>query len=214
MSRKYYVETLPSGKQQFISLKRSRSHHHHHHHDHHDHAHITREEWESMLERERHLRETNDALVRDNHVLKASLQSAEAEVHRLSSWIGPVQTQNNELMAENKALRRSIDNMSDHNAQHHREVEKLRHKIHKLERENGELLSRIRDLTRRCEDIASDKIADLTAKIEAWKLKYDATYDRYVRMRKDYEDQSFVVQEQSERLTVFERILRRHHLLC
>lgn len=200
-----------------MKVKRSRSHHHHHHdhrhHDHHDRAHISQEELDKILERERQLREANETLTRENNNLKTNLQNADAEARRLQGWIGPLQEQNQALVAENKSLRRSIDNAGEHSLQHHREAEKLRHKIHKLERDNGELSARVRELSRRVQDVVSDRIAELLDAVDAWKRKFESSEDRFMRLRRDYEDQAAIVIEHSDRVTVYERILRRHGLL-
>jgi chromosome segregation ATPase len=217
MSTKYYVETLPSGKQQFVALKRSHSHHHHdrhhNHHRRHELANVTQDEWDNLVERERNLREANDQLGRENLILKTNFQNADAEVRRLNNWIPHLQSQVNNLVAENQSLRRSIDSASDHSVEHHRQVEKLKSKNAKLKDENETLRERIRDLTRRGTEFASDKIAELTEAVNAWRHNFNALEDRYLRLRTQNEEQAALINSQHEKITVYTRILRRHGLL-
>jgi predicted nucleic acid-binding Zn-ribbon protein len=228
-ARHYYVETTPSGQKQFVALKRSRSHqdHHHlrrhhghghdhgsgHHHHHDDCAHVTREEWADLVERERSLRETNDALARENQSLKTNLRNGDAELRRLQGWIPHLEHQIQGLRADNQSLRRSLDTASEHSAAHLQEAEKLRKKVHKLERENDTLIARIRDLTRQCQDALSDRVVELKEAVAAWRRKFDEAEGRVIRLRRENADQAAVIADQSERLTVYERILRRNGLL-
>lgn len=219
MSRQYVVETLPSGRQQFVALKRSRSHHHHHdHHGHHGHHHrdcanVTVEEWENLVERERNLREVNDSLSRENSTLKTNLYNGDAELRRLQALVPHLQRENNALRSDNESLRRSLDAATDHSSGHHHEVEKLKKKVRRLEKENEGLLARIRDLTRQCQDAVSDRIVELREAAAAWRRKFDDAEDRLIRVRRENYDQAAIIAEQGERLTVYERILRRHGLL-
>lgn len=226
MSRQYYVETLPDGRQQFVSLRRSRSnghsHHHggHHHGGHHGHHHhndlanVTKDEWNNLLERERNLKEANENLTRENQSLKTNLHSGDAELRRLQAWIPHLERDIQVLRAENQSLRRSLENAGEHASGHHRDVDKLRKKVNRLERENETLAARVRELTRQCQESVSDRVNELKAIIAAWKRRHEEAENRIVRLRRENADQGAIIEEQSERLTVYERILRRHGLLC
>jgi len=227
MSPQYFVETLASGRPQFVHLKRSRSHghHHHHHHGHHHHRHddcadVTQAEWDAVVERERHLRRDNDALKRENHALKhenqalaGKIQAGDAELRRLQGYVPQLEHANAALRAENESLRRSLEGVNDHAVAHHHEVEKLRKRVRRLERENEGLVARIRELSRQCSDSVADKIAEWRDAAHAWRRRFDEAEGRVVRLRRENADQAMIIDEQKERLSVYERILRRHGFL-
>ncbi|KAI9171003.1 hypothetical protein HJFPF1_00482 [Paramyrothecium foliicola] len=200
MSKRYYLETTTSGRQQFV-LKRSRSHgHHHHHHYRHHHdpsCKVSYEEWKNLLERERTLEESNRALCAENNALRGSLSSAEGENHRLTSVVVPqLQAQVAALEADNKSLRRSIENAGGWSAKHHREMDKLNDKISKLEAENREvkeentdLKIRVKALSKQLDQSFNRRIADLIKEADYWhdyackqKTKYEDISRRYEAM--------------------------------
>ncbi|KAG6010891.1 hypothetical protein E4U21_002560 [Claviceps maximensis] len=164
MSRKFYIETSPTGKSQFVSIKRSRSQGNHHDHPHqhchkkhhvsHHHHHPSQEtyfeaqeyyrvrveDWNRIKERERCLEEKNTRLVADVSALKASLATAQAEADKLNQVVVPqLQTQITVLTADNEALRKSLENAGNNEGKHCREEEKLNHTIEKLDKEKKEL---------------------------------------------------------------------------
>ncbi|EQB47019.1 hypothetical protein CGLO_13887 [Colletotrichum gloeosporioides Cg-14] len=222
-NRRWYVETAPDGRTQYISLKRSRSHHYygHPHYEqpqcsppvqHHrccrdDCCHLGRDEWNDLVERERKLREANDCLARENVSLKANYQAAEAEARRLGGIVPILQAENQALRDENSALRCSLENAGGHTGKFHREVEKLRHRLHKIERERDALIARVKELSRH---YVSDKVEELRRIIVNWERKFDVVDDHNKRLRRDIEDQRCMIQEQEERLRTYERILRRN----
>lgn len=217
-ARRWVFETLPDGGHQFVSLKRSRSHHHdrHHHHRHEqrccrdDCCHKTRDEWNDLVERNRKLHEANDGLNRENYALKCNLQAADGEARRLGGLVAALQAENQLLREENASLRCTIENSGDSAAKYLREVERLKNKLHKVEKDRDGLVARIRELTRHAHHGASDRVDDLKRAIAAWERKFDVVDDHNKRLRRDIEDQRCVITEQDERIRVYVRILRRH----
>jgi chromosome segregation ATPase len=229
MSTRYYLETLPSGKQQWVKLKRSRSHglehhhhhgHHHHHHDHGHHcAHVTKEQWKELVERERATQAHNealqaqkDALARENSEIKANLSNVEGELRRAQSYITDQTHRINHLVHDNHALQHSLNNAAEQNAQQAREIEQLRHKHNKLEKENDTLHKIIRDLKKQLQDRVTDEIIALRRDISHWIRKYEALDSHNHRLRQDIESLRGTIAELRDRIGYYQRILRRHGL--
>ncbi|KAM0323000.1 hypothetical protein ACHAQA_009099 [Verticillium albo-atrum] len=212
MSRRYYVETSPSGRPQFVTLKRSRSHHHHHPVEH-DACYVSKDDWKALMERERCLREANDALTRENYSLKCSLQNTDGELRRYQAWVPQLQDRIQALAADNASLRRSIDSAGGHSEKHYREIERLKQKLLKADKEIGCLHDKVRDLLRRAGHGVQDRIDDLTGIIHDWKRKFEVLDEHNVRLRRDLDNRNYVISEQSERIAAYERIMRRHGLV-
>ncbi|OLN92199.1 hypothetical protein CCHL11_01386 [Colletotrichum chlorophyti] len=218
--RRWYIETSPDGRHQFVSIKRSRSHHYYdrprHHHEFRcrdDCARVTRTEWNDLVERECKLREANDGLTRDNYTLKCELQSSDAEGRRLSGLVTALQTENQALRDENASLRCSAENAGGHASKHLREIEKLKQKLCKAEKERDGLLDRVRELSRHAHHGVSERIEELRRLVIAWERKFDVVDDHNKRLRRDIEHQRCIIAEQDDRIRAYERVLRRHGFL-
>ncbi|KAK1639980.1 hypothetical protein BDP81DRAFT_186401 [Colletotrichum phormii] len=238
-TRRWYLETSPDGKYQFVSLKRSRSHHHHRHHHHHheepappapapcptptpapppvhrccrdDCAHITAPEYNDLLDRERKLRESNDVLARENYALKCNLQASDIEGRRLSALLIASQAENQLLREDNDGLRRTIESSGGNAGKYLREVERLKHKLQKVERE---LAARLRHgLHHHHHGIGhgvAERIEELKRVVRAWEGKFDVVEERNQRLMRDLNEQRCVIASRDERIREYERILRRH----
>ncbi|KAG7127615.1 hypothetical protein HYQ45_012498 [Verticillium longisporum] len=215
MSRRYYIETSPSGRPQFVTLKRSRSHHHHHHHRpiEHDDCFVSREDWKALVERERCLRDANDVLTRDNYTLKCTLQATDGELRRYQAWVPQLQDRIQCLAADNAALKRSLDSAGGHSEKHYREIERLKQRLLKADREIGGLNDRLKDMLRRAGHGVQDRIDDLTGIIHDWKRKFEVVDEHNIRLRRDLDNRNSVISEQFERIEAYERIMRRHVLV-
>lgn len=223
MSRKFYVETNSSGKPHFVKLKRSRSHHHHHHHDdhhHHEHRHhtrrhshweedycrpeyykVSREEWNVLKERERLLDENNKALLEENKCLRGNMAAVQEEVTRLQHCVVPeLQARNDSLFAENASLRKSIDTAAGHASKHHIELDRLQCKVDSVEKENCDLRTRIRNLTRQLDSSRDRRVQELYKEVRYWKDKFA--------------DIQEVLDLRTRRMEAYEDILRRRGIIC
>jgi chromosome segregation ATPase len=238
MSRRFYIETSASGKQQFVKVKRSRSnghHHHRHHHEHHDHDYdhhhhrwhdhieyytVSVEEWNLLKERERILDVNNQALIAENNTLRSSLSSAQSDVHRLEQVeIPALQAQINTLAADNDALRRSNDNAADLAARHHAEEEKLNCKIEKLQKQNresqdevSELRVKVRSLTRQLEDSCGRRIGDFPL-IKELREEIQSWKCKFDDLHRDYKHILGILDTRTERMHAYEEILKRRHII-
>ncbi|KAK1980615.1 hypothetical protein LZ30DRAFT_594492 [Colletotrichum cereale] len=238
-TRRWYLETSPDGRYQFVSLKRSRSHHHerrhHHHHDpqpqpqpqpppppppsqphrccRDDCAHVCREDWNNLVERERKLREANEVFTRENYSLKCDLQASNIEGQRLSGLATATQAENQLLREENASLRCSIENSGGNTAKFLRDLERVRSKLAKVERERDGLVARVRELSRHAHHGLSERIEELTRLALTWERKFDAVEDHNKRMRRDLDSQRSFISDQTARIRVYERVLRRHGFL-
>ncbi|KAK1999754.1 hypothetical protein LX36DRAFT_655175 [Colletotrichum falcatum] len=229
-TRKWYLETSPDGRYQFVSLKRSRSYHHdrRHHHHHYDPrpqpqpapqphrccrddcAHVSREDWNNLVERERKLREANDVLTRENYTLKCDLQASNNEGQRLSGLATTLQAENQLLREENASLRCSIENSGGNAAKYLRDLERARSKLAKVERERDGLVARVKELSRHAHHGLSERIEELMRLVSTWERKFDAVEDHNKRLRRDLEAQRSYIADQAAKVRAYERILRRH----
>ncbi|KAK1965796.1 hypothetical protein LY78DRAFT_81282 [Colletotrichum sublineola] len=231
-TRRWYLETSPDGRYQYVSFKRSRSYHHdrRHHHHHHDHqpqpqpqpqppphrccrddcAHVSREDWDGLVERERKLREANDALTRENYSLKCDLQAANNEGQRLSGLATAMQAENQLLREENASLRSTIENSGGNIAKYLRDLERVKSKLAKVERERDGLLARVRELSRHAHHGLSERIEELKRLVSTWERKFDAVDDHNKRLRRDLEAQRSFIADQSAKIRVYERVLRKY----
>ncbi|EFQ35196.1 hypothetical protein CGRA01v4_01282 [Colletotrichum graminicola] len=229
-TRRWYLETSPD-RYQFVSLKRSRSYHdrRHHHHRHRqepqpqpqpqppthhccrdDCAHVSREDWNGLVERERKLREVNDVLTRENYSLKCDLQASNTEGQRLSGLATTLQAENQLLREENASLRCSIENSGGNAAKYLRDLERVRSKLAKVERERDGLVARVRELSRHAHHGVSERIEELRRLVSTWERKFDAVEDHNKRLRRDLDAQRTFIAEQGAKIRVYERVLRRH----
>ncbi|KAK2058368.1 hypothetical protein LY76DRAFT_61271 [Colletotrichum caudatum] len=232
-TRRWYLETSPDGRYQFVSLKRSRSyhdrrHHHHHHHEpqpqppqpqpqpsphrccREDCAHVCRADWNGLVEREHKLRETNEVLTRENYTLKCDLQASNTEGQRLSGLATTQQAENQLLREKNASLRCSIENSGGNAAKYLRDLERAKSKLSKVERERDGLVARVRELSRHAHHGFSGRIEELTRLVSTWERKFDAVEDHNKRLRGDLDAQRSFIAEQAAKIRVYERVLRRH----
>ncbi len=229
MPDQIYVETTPSGHRQFV-VRRHSSHHHHHHRRSHDRDHITQDEMNNLLERERHLREANEALVRENHALKANWQACDYELRRIQPLIPQFQAQIRALEHDNRELRHSLDTNSDASER----LREVRIKYTKVKNENEGLRQTIRHLKSQLQELIDERISRLLEtvhvlkeEVKEWRRRYEEVGRSYEDIRNRYQrvrdgldaanEKNAELQAENDGLRrsmlVYERILRRHRLL-
>lgn len=243
MSKRFFVETKSDGRQQFVLQRsHSHGHHHHkhtlghighhiahhhghhhghhkgHHHGHHkktDHGHvkIAREEWNSLLEREKHLEETNIVLAAENRTLKTDLEAVHAEAGHLTALVPQLKNEIAALYADNDALRRTVEKSGEHAAKQFRDMEKLECKLKKLEKEkkaikedNDDLRGRVKALSRQLDDTASRRMDDLVRQVEYWK-------DQFNTWKRRHEATVITLNVRTEKMEQYGDILRRRGII-
>ncbi|OAQ61002.1 axonemal dynein light chain domain-containing protein [Pochonia chlamydosporia 170] len=224
MSRRFYLETSATGKQQFVSIKRSRSHGHHHHHHHHveqDYYKVSVEEWNQIKERERCLEETNKSLVAEVSALKASLAAAQGEAHHLCHVVVPqLQHQIHLLTVDNESLRKTLDNACHHQGKRCRDEDKLKQTIDKLEKdkkdlkdENCSLKDKIKHLQRQLESGCGRRTSELLREIDYWRDQYRYWKDRYEDTKRNHDDICVTLDIRTEKMRAYEEILKRRRII-
>lgn len=224
MSRRIYLETTASGKQQFVSIKRSRSHGHHHHHHHHvehDYYKVSVEEWDSIKERERCLEDTNRSLAAQVSSLKASLTAVQGDAHHLRHVVVPqLQNQIKILGLDNEALRKSLDNASRNEGKHCRDAESLRQTIDKLEREkrdvkdeNYSLKDKIKHLQDEVGSSCGRRASDLIQEVEYWRKECRYWRDMYEDTKRNHDDICITLDIRTEKMRAYEEILKRRRII-
>ncbi|OAA41373.1 hypothetical protein NOR_05451 [Metarhizium rileyi] len=225
MSRRFYIETLTSGKQQFVSIKRSRSHsqrhHHHHHHVEHDYYKVGVEEWNAVKERERCLEEANRAFAVEVSALKAGLAASKEEAHHFGHVVVPqLQHQIQVLSADNEALRKSLGNASENEGRHHQEVEKLTQALGRLEKEKKELghencslMDKMKHLQRQIESGCGRRTSDLVREIDYWRNQCRYWKDKYEHIKRSHDDVCITLDIRTEKMRAYEEILKRRRLI-
>lgn len=223
MSRRFYLETSATGKQQFVSIKRSRSHGHHHHHHHveQDYYKVSVDEWNHLKERERCLEETNKSLVAEVSALKAGLTAAQGEAHHLCHVVVPqLQQQIHLLTVDNEALRKSLDNASHNEGKHCRDEEKLRQTIDKLDKEKKELKEenhclkdKIKHLQRQIESGVGRRSSELLREIDYWRDQYRYWKDKYEHAKRNHDDVCVTLEVRTEKMRAYEEILKRRRII-
>lgn len=194
MARDYWVETLPSGRQRFVaktaSLRRANTH------DGSqssrsrrvDFLDVTREEYNTLLSRERSLQEAAEELARENYALKANWRTCDDELRRLQGVVAPLETTVRNLEHENGQLRLRLDSRERHHHHHHEsreredELRRLRHRNTKLRNENDSLLARVGRLERELRDGVSDRAKRLAEEVVAWKRRCGKLDDEAERL--------------------------------
>ncbi|KAM0242422.1 hypothetical protein ACHAPO_000841 [Fusarium lateritium] len=226
MSRRCYVETSPDGRPQLVTLKRSRSYHHTHRHQC-DYYKVSREEWKTLIRQNELLDEANQAYAVQNETLRSRLHASEAETHRLCHVVIPsLNDQVAKLSRENECLRRAAEKPCDPpvhilpiSTHHHSELERLREKVCKLEKENkvlrddnGDLRFRLRELSKQVDQSLSRRVADLTKQIEYWtnqsgfwKKKYDDLRERHLGL-------ITIVESKTEKTEYYDDVLKRRRV--
>jgi chromosome segregation ATPase len=220
MSRRCYVETSPDGRPQLVTIKRSRSYHHTHRHPC-DYYKVSREEWRTIIRQSELLDEANQAYAAQNETLRSRLHSSEAETHRLCHVVIPsLNDQIAKLSRDNECLRRDAEKPCDPPVHHHlHDLEKLRSKLCKLEKENkalrddnGDLRFRLRELSKQVDQNLSRRVADLTKQIEYWtnqsgfwKKKYDDLRERHLGL-------ITIVESKTEKTEYYDDVLKRRRV--
>ena len=231
MSRRFYLETTSSGKEQFVSIRRSRSHHHHHsHHDHghHHHQHhrhhdrdyykVGIDEWNRLKERERTLEETTKSLQDQVASLKKSLATAQADHHHLCHVVVPqLQNQVHVLSEDNEALRKSLDNACGNEDRHSREEERLKALVEKLEREKKELQDdnaspRDRLNCRLPRGDSCDR-RELLREIDYWRDQLRYWKSKHEDTEKKHDDVCITLDIRTQKMHAYEEILKRRRII-
>ncbi|KAG5932107.1 hypothetical protein E4U53_001488 [Claviceps sorghi] len=242
MSRRFYIETSASGKNQFVSIKRSRSHdqHHHHrhkkhhgdqHHHHHHHAQPqetyfdTRDYYKVRVDDWNHIKERERCLAAEVDALKASLAAAQADANHLGQVVVPqLQTQIGVLTTDNDALRKSLDKAGNNESKHCREEEKLQQTIEKLEKEEKELKDenvglkdKVKNLQRQMEQGESGRRSRasnlLLDEIEYWRNLYRHWKDKHDDTKRLHDDVCVTLEIRTEKMRAYEEILKRRRII-
>ncbi|KAK0387960.1 hypothetical protein NLU13_4204 [Sarocladium strictum] len=216
MPRHIHVEAKSSkGTPQFVTCSRSHSdghkHKHHHNHNHHHHhrdvVKVDRSEWEALREREHTLADSNKSFALENNTLKASLSATQQERHRLVHGVIP-QIQSQVAAANDQAQR------------HYREAERQHQRALRLESENKELRAesadlrtRVTELRRQLDASMGRRVAELLKEVEYWKDQYRRMKTKHDAAWRQYDDLCASVRLKSEKLAVYEDILRRGGLI-
>ncbi|KAM0559456.1 hypothetical protein ACHAPJ_004486 [Fusarium lateritium] len=220
MSRRCYVETSPEGRPQFVTVKRSRSYHHSHRHPC-DYYKVSREEWRTLVRQNELLDEANQAYAMQNETLRSRLHSADAENHRLCHVVIPsLNDQIASLSRDNECLRRAAEKHCDPpHLGHHHDIEKLRSKLCKLEKENktlrddnGDLRFRLRELSKQIDQNLSRRVADLTKQIEYWTNQSGFWKKKYDELRERHLGLITIVESKTEKMEVYDDILKRRRV--
>ncbi|PTB63870.1 hypothetical protein BBK36DRAFT_1143575 [Trichoderma citrinoviride] len=223
MAKRWFVETTPEGRQQFVSIKRSRSYGGHHNRVREiDYIKVSLDEWNALVDKERKLEELNKSVVDEVNRLKSTAATAQAEAKRLTVVVVPgLEKQIGVLTIENEALRRSIDKtIGDSSSKHLREEERLRFKITKLEadnlelrEENAGLREKNRSLSRQLEQSFSRRVSELLGDVEFWKHQYKHWRSRYDELLKRYNDIFDLMETRTRKMKAYEDILRRNDMI-
>lgn len=196
MARDYWVETLPSGRQRFIkiggvgpgaTLRRSNTH------DGSqssrsrrvDFLDVTREEYNTLLSRERHLQQANDELSRENLALKENWRACDDELRKLQGAVPALEATVRSLEHENGQLKEQLGHQHQnhhHHGHHDDEMRKLRHRNTRLRNENDSLVAKIRRVERELVDGVSDRARRLADEIVAWKRRCGKLEDEAERL--------------------------------
>ncbi|KAI1076446.1 hypothetical protein F5B20DRAFT_325627 [Whalleya microplaca] len=217
---KFYISTTTSDRPAFVrSRSHSFSHHHHgHHHWHHhrdrcfeDCAGVTIEQWNSLYNENKDYRTRNETLLRENQTLKADLQ----DNHRLHVI-------NQQLANEVEDLKRSLSNDNSHTDKFRRrvadlkdEVDKKERHIHHLEKDNGILNARVREITRTMSDLQHEisELAPWRKKYNEMQARYESLKCRFDKTSRQLSDREADLQKRDDIIDDLRGIVRRHGLL-
>ncbi|KAM7202811.1 hypothetical protein V8F20_004325 [Naviculisporaceae sp. PSN 640] len=134
---------------------------------------MLRNEVERLLERERELSYSYNQALRHNELQKAEAQriqrSLSDQVHRLQH--------------EKSELRKDLDTQSSQARRYESKYREAKSKNEELERENGVLTIRIRDLTRQMHLDVDRRVGELRSQIEDWRRRYASSEKTLSRMR-------------------------------
>ncbi|KAI0010500.1 hypothetical protein F4779DRAFT_616468 [Xylariaceae sp. FL0662B] len=213
------IRTTPSGRRQFVRAH-SFSHHHSHHHRHHhrercfdDCAGVSVEQWNNLCDENKNFITRNEALSRDNQTLKTDLQATNQENHRLRVY-------NQQLASEVEDLRRSLSSDGENADRFRRrladlraEADKKEKTIQHLEKDNGILNARVRELTRTVSD-GAQRISDLAPwrkRCEDLQAVYEDLKRRYEKARRLLAERTADLRESDAIVDEQRNIIRRHH---
>lgn len=225
MAREYWVETLPSGRQRIVkigsvgpgvTLRRSNTH------DGSqssrsrrvDFLDVTREEYNTLLSRERHLQQANDELSHENFALKANWRTCDDELRKLQGALPALEATVRSLEHENGQLQERLGHEQQHHHHHHGhhdsrekddEMRKLRNRNTRLRNENDSLAARIRRLERELMDGVSDRARRLAEEVAAWKRRCGKLEDEAERLNHKLD----AVARRNERLGIVNESLAR-----
>ncbi|KAI1106472.1 hypothetical protein F4804DRAFT_30485 [Jackrogersella minutella] len=207
----YIIKTSPLGRQQYVH-----SHSHRHYDSHHRHhrrprchescAGVSVEQWDFLHDENKELRISNDALTRENQSLKSDLKSATQENTRLVAC-------NQALSDEVDGLRRSNSHDSMNSERFRRriaalktEVDNKERAVHHLEKENGNLATRVSVITDTV-SVLTDTVSNLERKITNLKdavFDFRTLYERTKRLlstrTRELEDSKALVEAQRRTL--------------
>jgi regulator of replication initiation timing len=168
---------------------------------------VDRAEWEALKERERTLADSNKSFALENNTLKANLSATQQEIHRLIHGVIP-QMQSQVVAASEQAQR------------YYREAERQQQRAGSLERENkelraeiGDLRSRVAELRRQLDASMGRRVAELLKEVEYWKDQYRRMKTKHDSAWRQYDELCASVRLKSEKLAVYEDILRRRGLI-
>ncbi|KAJ4857615.1 hypothetical protein T069G_08512 [Trichoderma breve] len=222
MSKRWFVETTPEGRQQFVSIKRSRSYGGHHNRVREiDYIKVSLEEWNALVDKERKLEEINKSVMDEIDRLKSIASTSQAEAKRLTVVVVPgLEKQIGVLTIENESLRRSIEKTGDSSSKHHREEERLKYKIVKLEadnlelrEENAGLREKTRSLSKQLEQSFSRRVSEILGDVDFWKHQYRHWRSRYDELLKRYNDIFDLMETRTKKMKAYEDILRRNDMI-
>lgn len=226
MSRKITIETTATGKQQFVSIKRSRSdshrHHHHHHHERpSEYVKMKREEWMCLVEAEGALTAANEKLVCEVNALKQKLATTEADLLHFADVVVPqLECRAAHLTAENQGLRKSLDAATEQLNISYKAVEGLEARVDHLEKDkrelkcqNDDLKHRVKELSRQLNESCSRRVSELLGQVEHWKEQSGYWKNMYDDLVRRYNDICHTLRVRTEKMHQYEDILRRHGYL-
>lgn len=188
---------------------------------------MTRDEYNTLLLRERTLFQENEDLRRKNTALRANWTTCDDELRRVYSRMPALEDTVRSLEYENRELRRSFDDHHHHGSREREDaLRRLRNKNTKLRNDNDTLTARIRSLEREFREGVGDRARKLIEEINAWRRRHeraDATAEKLQR-KLDYiaarnkvlisENEYLSRQERKYRseVTRMEAIMRHHGL--
>lgn len=222
MAKRWFVETTPEGRQQFVSIKRSRSYAGHHNRVREiDYVKVSLDEWNALVDKERKLEDINKSVVDECSRYKSAASTSQAEAKHLAVVVVPgLEKQIGVLTIENEALRRSVEKTGDSSTKHHRDEERLRYKVTKLEadnlelrEENATLREKNRSLSRQIDQSFSRRVSELVGDVEFWKYQGRQWRSRYEELLKRYNDIFDLLETRTRKMKAYEDILRRNDMI-
>ncbi|KAH8878648.1 hypothetical protein GQ53DRAFT_756556 [Thozetella sp. PMI_491] len=166
---------------------------------------ISREDLNEMLERERILREQVEQQA-------IQIQSLKSQLHNTSENLRQARVYNQELLQQNRDLRRSLEDVPESEARHEKKMRELRNRNTRLENDNESLRGRIRELTRKIGDAVDDEVARWRNLYEALERRYNDLSRRHDRMRENLDNYVATNELLQRDLEAARRRLRRHGL--